>query len=70
MNQAQLHSENPTTRTSNLVSQLHQLCMPGRGLEMGELIRREFKSPGDVEQVKDWITFSSYFYFDISALLG
>jgi len=37
---------------------------------MGELIRREFKSPGDVEQVKDWIILSSYFYFDMSALLG
>ena len=37
---------------------------------MGELIKREFKFPGDVELVQDWIIFPSYFYNDMSALLG
>jgi len=39
---------------------------------MGELIRREFKSPGDVEQVKDWTSsdFFPIFFSDMSAVSG
>ena len=38
--------------------------------EMGELIRRQFKSPGDPEKVKDSLLTAYFFLSDLPALLG